>query len=340
MAQPRNRTAQHPPPFSPFRPAPLGPLAAQPHSSRTSPLPRGPAWHRDPQLPRPSAPSSHCALAPFVSAHPHSHAQVTDRSARPAHSTAGPARQTPARAALSLSHCAVGPASAAHPHEPSALPLPRWPTRQPAPLTFLFFHDALGAFPFSPPPMARPNTAIHRRHLSRKAGDRILPAPLLPFLLRHSRPSIKPSRAPFSPVPGRARAHSQPPPVNSLSRAQTPSPTPLGAPPRPDAAVGASPSRFRIRFARFSPHPHLPLSPAAIAVDDSLRRPPGRRNHLQAHHGELLVLPLPSISRIMHWNAVAPSVQARRPWHRRRVCLPRRPAAPIAPAPSDVARKI
>jgi hypothetical protein len=61
-------------------------------------------------------------------------------------------------------------------HAPSAslsLSLPTGPARQPAPLTFLFFPDALGAFPFSPPQMARPNTASRRRHCACKASAQI-----------------------------------------------------------------------------------------------------------------------------------------------------------------------
>ena len=154
MAQPRNRTAQHPPPFSPFRPAPLGPLAAQPHSSRTSPLPRGPAWHRDPQLPRLSAPSSsHCALAPFVSAH-----SLTPTAARAVRSPSLPA----------------GPACQS---APSPSPFPFFPVSS--------FLSRAPPTSSSAPPMAQPHMVSHRRRCFYKAsrprpfGKRpISPAPL------------------------------------------------------------------------------------------------------------------------------------------------------------------
>ena len=146
------------------------------------------------------------------------------------------------------------------PHAPSPLflSLRYWPrqsagpTRRRAPARVLPFsltalpappishHHPLSFFPallpFSAPPMARAQTASYRRRCSYKAsrprpfGKRpISPAPLPST--QHPRP-MKPSRTPFPSPPflcsrPTSHCHRRTPP----SRAQTPSLTPLGAPP-------------------------------------------------------------------------------------------------------------
>ena len=152
------------PPFPSFRPAPLGLLAAQPHSSRIGPLLRGLAPARQPA----TAPAHYSARRPAQRAY----ARRTRRLPFFSRCATGPARQcAPARVL---------------PFSLTALPAP--PVSRHHPLSFF---PAL--LPFSAPPMARARTASYRRRCSYKAsrprpfGKRpISPAPLPS--MQHPRP--------------------------------------------------------------------------------------------------------------------------------------------------------